>query len=389
VSADPKPVCGHVLKGDPRYICSLEPHVGDEHSMHGMKFTEGLTTAVPSDIGEQLLIGGGEAVAEAIRDAMDEREVEYQKLVADAEEFERTGVRRAAVGEYEVRLPKPDGWVEPDGDDSADDAASPEDPPDVCSDCGAPSCDGGSTEPVVDAEFPEVEEASAVRGVTPSDPAGELAEANAKIEGLTRLVAEKTSIASAMNSSAVAAAAERDIAKWRARRGQGPSGNGWRRRSRQGIEIARLNEALRMRAEDGAEGASVSSIRRKHPPTARVAAERDRRRTRRARKGARGPMRITCRQEKNETGLARVGQGPRGFEISIDGNVVGRIGFARALGPRHAKPWHWYGGDPLLGIPRRNSSAEGVMFSTREEARDAFVGYVKASLALAGKTKGP
>ena len=95
-------------------------------------------------------------------------------------------------------------------------------------------------------------------------------------------------------------------------------------------------------------------------------------------------LRITCRKEENETGLARVCQSPRGFVISVDGKKVARVGSYRGLG---AKPdgWHWYGGDDSLGIPRRNSSAEGLTYETKEACRDACIAYLKTSIDAAKK----
>lgn len=101
-------------------------------------------------------------------------------------------------------------------------------------------------------------------------------------------------------------------------------------------------------------------------------------------------MRITARQQERERGLAAVGAAPRGYIVSVDGAVVGRVGYARSMKGESLGCWFWYGGNEALAIPRRNTAGEkDGCFATREAARDACVAYVKASLALAGKTRTP
>ena len=80
-------------------------------------------------------------------------------------------------------------------------------------------------------------------------------------------------------------------------------------------------------------------------------------------------MRVTVRREASESGLARVCQSPRGFVISVDGQVAAHVGWSHA--PDKSKPWHWYGDG-------YNSAAVGVFFTTKEEARDNAVARIKA-----------
>jgi hypothetical protein len=101
-------------------------------------------------------------------------------------------------------------------------------------------------------------------------------------------------------------------------------------------------------------------------------------------------MRVTCRQEPSETGLARVCQSPRGFIISVDGKRVGHVAYARGLGRGATNDyWYWYAGAQVLGIPGRNSAAERLTYETRELARDACIAHVKASLTAAKKGTTP
>ena len=75
------------------------------------------------------------------------------------------------------------------------------------------------------------------------------------------------------------------------------------------------------------------------------------------------------RKQPNETGLRSIGQGPRGYELRLDGDVlihVAAAGGAALNGP--LRGWYWCGLD-------RNTYSEGKMFKTKEEAKadaDAF-----------------
>lgn len=75
------------------------------------------------------------------------------------------------------------------------------------------------------------------------------------------------------------------------------------------------------------------------------------------------------RKQPSETGLRSIGQGPRGYELRLDGEElihVSPIGGGALNGPLLG--WYWYG----LG---RNTYTEREPFKTKEEAKadaDAF-----------------
>jgi len=87
-------------------------------------------------------------------------------------------------------------------------------------------------------------------------------------------------------------------------------------------------------------------------------------------------MRVTVKREENERGLARVCQGPRGFEIRIKGERVGHAMWGRNFGQAYGSGyWFWYAGSERYSVPRKNASDEP--FETAEAARDACLAYVR------------
>lgn len=79
--------------------------------------------------------------------------------------------------------------------------------------------------------------------------------------------------------------------------------------------------------------------------------------------------RVTCRTERNETGLARVCQSPRGYDICIDGKPVVRVACVR----RSTDGWYFYG----MG----HNTYSDKHWTTKEEARDAAIAFVKAEIS--------
>ena len=69
--------------------------------------------------------------------------------------------------------------------------------------------------------------------------------------------------------------------------------------------------------------------------------------------------RITWRKEANEQGLARIGQGPRGYELRINGNRVADISPVRNGFKLEYIGWMWScASNDELGIAWKNTSAE-------------------------------
>jgi len=78
-------------------------------------------------------------------------------------------------------------------------------------------------------------------------------------------------------------------------------------------------------------------------------------------------------KQPSETGLARVSQGPRGFDLKDSGEVVVRV---RPRGPRLDKymitGWYWYG----LG---QISLWDNKVFGSADEAKESAMAYFKAN----------
>lgn len=89
-------------------------------------------------------------------------------------------------------------------------------------------------------------------------------------------------------------------------------------------------------------------------------------------------MRITWKKEPNETGLARIGQSPRGYDLNIDGERVGSVRPHRVGWERRWDGWWWCARSDKHGIPLRNEASNPL--KTIEEAKDACKAYVLASL---------
>lgn len=84
-------------------------------------------------------------------------------------------------------------------------------------------------------------------------------------------------------------------------------------------------------------------------------------------------MRITFRREERETGLARVCQGTRGWDINVNGV---RVGGVRPSHRHSSESWFWYVGSNVLGLPYISTCNEPV--TTSEEAKLAAKEWVLA-----------
>jgi len=95
--------------------------------------------------------------------------------------------------------------------------------------------------------------------------------------------------------------------------------------------------------------------------------------------------RLTVRNQPIETGLARVSQGPRGYDIYFGGKRVGSVS-ANSSGWHIYDGWYWCTpSEPDLGIEYMNTHITRA--PTKEQARDECLVYVRACLVLKGLIK--
>lgn len=76
------------------------------------------------------------------------------------------------------------------------------------------------------------------------------------------------------------------------------------------------------------------------------------------------------RNTPNETGLARMVQGERGYELRVGQTVIIKVDAAYGMGSRTPLGWHWYG----MG---QNTAQQNKMFSSKDQARDDADSWVK------------
>lgn len=92
-------------------------------------------------------------------------------------------------------------------------------------------------------------------------------------------------------------------------------------------------------------------------------------------------MRLTWKRQANETGLARVCQSPRGFDLRAGGRYIGGVRPHRVDRFGRYAGWYWYAVDDTLRIGRMNTNDSPVL--TIEEAKSECIAYVRACLAKA------
>ncbi len=92
--------------------------------------------------------------------------------------------------------------------------------------------------------------------------------------------------------------------------------------------------------------------------------------------------RITWRKQKNEGGLASIGQSPRGYELFVNGVQVGSVS-AKNIGWKNWSGWYWHARSDELGIEWRNTSSEKP-FADIEDAKVACKAYVVECLKSKG-----
>lgn len=93
-------------------------------------------------------------------------------------------------------------------------------------------------------------------------------------------------------------------------------------------------------------------------------------------------LRITWKKEPNETGLASIGQSPRGYDLRINGEHVGSVRPNRIGFERRWVGWWWYAVSDKHGITLRNEARAPL--KTIEEAKDACKAYVLSCLKKDG-----
>lgn len=95
--------------------------------------------------------------------------------------------------------------------------------------------------------------------------------------------------------------------------------------------------------------------------------------------------RLTVRNQPIATGLARITQSPRGYDIWFGGKCVGSVS-ANSSGWHTYDGWYWCTpSEPDLGIEYMNTHITRT--STKEAARDACLAYVRACLVVKGLIK--
>lgn len=82
---------------------------------------------------------------------------------------------------------------------------------------------------------------------------------------------------------------------------------------------------------------------------------------------ARPVLRMQWRRQPNETGLARVIQAPRGWDLRATGSIA-KLASVRPKTDmsRSVRGWYFYGGDDTRGVPTENTAAHGA--KTPEDA---------------------
>ncbi len=89
---------------------------------------------------------------------------------------------------------------------------------------------------------------------------------------------------------------------------------------------------------------------------------------------------LTWRRQKNEQGLARISQAPRGYDLYINGQKNGSISFCSYRGFIKQDGWMWsIGSNETLNIEWANSAAKGehyCIYNDIEDAKAALKAYV-------------
>lgn len=94
-------------------------------------------------------------------------------------------------------------------------------------------------------------------------------------------------------------------------------------------------------------------------------------------------LKMSWRRQPNETGLRRVCQGPRGWDLAVGGEIVARSRPKLDLG-RRIEGWYFYGRDDVRGVPLENTSQSLVSSSLDaiSAAEDHFRKYLGSTHRL-------
>ena len=88
--------------------------------------------------------------------------------------------------------------------------------------------------------------------------------------------------------------------------------------------------------------------------------------------------RLTWRRSQSMGGLAAIGEGQRGSQISVDGEMIAGTSYSEGKRGK-AKGWQWWASSDWFGIPWKNSVNEGLPpVATEAEAKAAARAYIAA-----------
>ena len=90
-------------------------------------------------------------------------------------------------------------------------------------------------------------------------------------------------------------------------------------------------------------------------------------------------MKVSFTKQKNETGLSRMVQGPRGYDCKIDGVHVGQVLACRKPGAtdKHNYVYLWW---IRYNDAVQNSAAHNLYFETALEARDHMKRWITQNI---------
>lgn len=97
--------------------------------------------------------------------------------------------------------------------------------------------------------------------------------------------------------------------------------------------------------------------------------------------------RLTWKHEPNEKGLARVGQGPRGYDLNFgEHKRIASVDMVRQGSKFVYKGWYWScASDDALGITHHNTASNPV--ETMDEAKEQAEAYIRSCLEAKGLLK--
>ena len=92
-------------------------------------------------------------------------------------------------------------------------------------------------------------------------------------------------------------------------------------------------------------------------------------------------MRLTWKRQPHETGLRRVCQGERGYNLRLDSETVASVRLDRSI-MGEGRGYFW--SCPARDLwPWHNTAAEGVFFATADEAKADCKAWIVAAIERA------